>query len=289
MMMMMNPSSITYFLLLLSSLPTSTLSQLDQTVYYIYQSASNRSDCDGNAVTIDGQIIGDYFSLQGVPPNVGDSTTCAEQSLCALQPTSTQCTSLTTGVVDTSQVSVTIREDGNLLECNSRNPTAGEQLCTISPPACQNSKEYPDCTYSIVSGQDLVSDPTILQNDDPQPIEEIDQTVYLMLYTDGQCTEFGALRGILQDSPAEFPIVNATVTDDEGVETSVLCEQSLACLLNPNGSSCTSLPQTGNTSTLTYEIVDGTKRICYGDETGEDCTHVVNSTQCIPSVHFPGW
>jgi hypothetical protein len=192
-------------------------------------------------------------------------------------------------VVDTSQVSVTIREDGNLLECNSRNPTVDEQLCTISPPACQSSKEYPDCTYSIISGQDLVSDPTILQNDDPQPIEEIDQTVYLMLYTDGQCTEFGALRGMLQDSPAEFPILNATVIDDEGVETSVLCERSIACLLNPNGSSCTSLPQTGTTSTLTYEIVDGTKRICYGDDTGEDCTHMVNSTQCIPSVLFPGW
>jgi hypothetical protein len=262
--------------------------QLDQTVYYIYQPLEDATDsgCEDSAVAIDGQVVDDFFSQQKVPTTSGnENATCVTQTSCLLDPSSKQCLELTDGVVDTAQISVNIQQDGTLNECSSESVVSGDQLCTLSPPRCRESFSYPSCSHTLITGQELVDNPRLLLNENPP--KEVDEIVYLMYYTDESCTDFAAMEGILEGNPTTFPVVNDTIAADGEEETTISCEMSLACLMNPNGSTCSALPKSG-TSTLTYENRNGDMRICKGEETGEECTQVVDSSTCQESENFPG-
>lgn len=273
---------LSLLLVLNSCLVHPILAQLDQTVYYIYKEGSiTPSSCpETPALAVDGQVLGDFFSQQNVP--LTENATCLTHLTCLWDASSQQCQALTDGVVDTTQLSINVQQNGDLIECNSRNVALGRELCTINPPDCAPSDSFRACTRTLVTGPELVNNPRVLLYDKTQyPSNISDVTVYLMYYTDAECTDFAALKGILQDANNTFPIVNTSSNS---------CEQTLSCLLNPNGSTCSALPQTGLSTTISYEIVAGQPLVCYHDsETDEsDCIPVPDLSTCRPSTIFRG-
>lgn len=258
------------------------MAQLNQTTYFIYQSQSqissnqsssaSRNACSGLAVAVQGQVIGDFFSVQGADSE--NELSCSQETFCLLDPSSSQCQNMTNGVIDPAQLSITTRLDGQISECDTSNTDIGQDLCTIAPQPCRQSSKFPSCTYTLLTGPGLLAAPQVLLNENLPP--SANETLYWVFYTDSDCTDFGAMRGLVEDTPTTFPRVDGT---------KATCLQSLACLLNPTGTTCNSLPHNG-TSTFTYtRASDGTKQLC--SEASGDC-ETVERTSCTPSPVFLG-
>jgi hypothetical protein len=271
-------------LILLASTTSLSRAQLDQTVYYIYQSQG--TDCNGeHAVAVRGQVLDNSFSLQRASNNDGtSSSSCVEETFCLLNADSEQCLTLTGGLVNNAQVSVSytdqegVIDNGGqeqLLECDTSNSDIGQPLCIFDPPPCSASGSYPSCTYTLVTGTELVADPTVLYNANPP--SQIKQTAYSVFYSDDLCTELAAMQGI---------VLNTNYTVRAVPDTTVSCEESLACMLNPTGPSCADVSKDSPGEDVTGFLQQGK-----GGDTFEYCIDAKTcepvATTCTQSTVYP--
>jgi hypothetical protein len=120
----------------------------DSTYYLIYYSSLTGRGCVGSAVAVTGAVIDDEVTLQEA-----DTGSCAADTSCLLDATSSQCAGVTDGLVSTAEIVVSYREDGSsLVLCDTSNPDADQDTCVINPPICDGSSIYPSCTYFLVTG-----------------------------------------------------------------------------------------------------------------------------------------
>jgi len=142
-----------------------------------------------------------------------------------------------------------------------------------------------DCRFALLTGPELVDNPNLLLNEQETPLATWDDFVYLMYYTDAECTNFGAMKGLVADAPFTVPVL---VNDD--IATLATCEASLACLLNPTGGTCRSLSHYNATSmlTLTYSVSeDGRQQLC-NIGTGKCRDSNSNSTMLLQASSYVG-
>jgi len=270
--------------------PTDAIS--DETIYYIYQSR-DALGCGGHAVSVRGQLLDNSFSIQRVSSVGGgaagsqSTTTCADETFCLLAPQSNQCLALTGDVASTAQVSVTftdqsgiIDSDGQeqLLECDTSNSDNNQQLCIFSPPPCSESSAFPSCVVTLLTGQELVDDPSVLYN--PNPPEQVRETAYVVYYSDDICTDVEALHGIVLE----------TSNTVQGVDDTVSCEESVACLLNPTGPSCAALEASLSDTTTGFVVKrdneTGFLYSCSDNDESATCRNITTSA-CTKSQMFP--
>ncbi len=255
---------------------STVLAQLDNTVYYIYQSESDVA-CGQAAVAIQGYLMDESFTLQRAT-----SGTCSAEALCMLSPSSDGCLELTNSEANTASVSVSYAGGGGrqILECDTGNSDIGRDLCVESPLPCSESPSYPSCSYTLLTGQDLVDDPSVLSSTAAASSDDanVRNTGYTLYYSDEDCTALAALRGAVLET------TNTLV----GVDASVSCDASMACLLNPLGPSCAALPKQeeegagGTSSYMSYK--NGTLSSC--DAATGDCV-ATDPQGCAVSKAFP--
>ena len=201
---------------------------------------------------------------------------CSMQTRCSAKP-------ITNGIETTAEVSVILTDQSGIIdsggqeqlfECDTSNSDLDQQLCQFSPQPCSPSSAYPSCVYSIVTGQDLVDDPTILYN--PDPPKEVEQTVYAIYYSDEVCTEMQGLEGI----------VLGTSYSAQGVADTVSCELSMPCVLNPTGPSCANVDKSKVTTTGVFNY-QSPGELVYCD--GGDSASCQNATlnECSKSDLYP--
>ncbi|KAL3921617.1 MAG: hypothetical protein SGILL_002655, partial [Bacillariaceae sp.] len=285
-----NALAISAILFLLQASPTPA--QLEDTVYYVYQDA-DAVGCGGHAVAVRGQVLDNSFALQrAVSGNTGggdDNTTetpsesCVQEAFCLLDPFSLQCRAITNGIEAMAHVSVILTDQSGIIdaggqeqlfECDTSNSDIEQQLCQFSPQPCSPSSVYPSCLYSIVTGQELVDDPSILYN--PSPPKEVDQTVYAVYYSNEGCTEMEGMEGIVLG--AQYSA--------EGVADTVSCELSMPCMLNPTGPSCAATNKRDfNMSGVFNYQAEGDLVYCNGDANASCQNATLN--QCIKSDLYP--
>jgi hypothetical protein len=255
---------------LVSTLITAAVAQLDQTIYHIYQPESEVA-CGAATVAVQGQVIDESFLLQRAP-----SGSCSARTLCLLSPSSDGCIQLTDGLDNTASVSVSYTQGGQLLECDTSNSDIGEELCVTSPLPCAASSAYPPCTVTLLTGQDLVDDPTVLSSDVAASDVNVQNTGYTIYYSDEVCTKLAALRGTVLETNNTFL----------GVDVTVPCDESMACLLNPSGPACASLAKQQDGGETSGFLRYRNDTLLYCDASSGAC-NATNSRACARSTAFP--
>lgn len=266
------PASVLVVVVFSALATTTTFAQLDKTVYYIYQSASDVI-CGKSAIAIQGYVMEESFSLQRA-----SSGSCSADTRCMLSPSSDGCLELTNNVVNTASVSVSYVEDSSsrLVECDTSNSDVGEDLCVDSILPCSQSSVFPSCSYTLLTGQGLVNDPTILSsNVDASSDENVLNTGYTIYYSDEDCTKLAALKGTVLE----------TTDTIVGVDPSVPCDESMSCLLNPSGPSCAALAKQEGVET-SYFLKYSNDTLSYCDASSSVC-RPTNPNGCELSTTFP--
>ena len=248
---------------------------LNSTYYLIYYESQGARGCFGTSVAIEGGVIGDRKTFQ-----TADTGLCSAETTCLIDPISPQCVNATGGTLNTADIQITYTARGSLQLCDTSNVEVGEDLCLLDPPQCDASSLYPSCTYILVTGEELVASPAILENESPPATAG--ETVYNIFYTDPDCTQFGAMRGMMMDTPNEFL----------GVEDLELytCQDVLICLLNPGGEACGRIQTTSTTRSYFRRGGGDSSNIilnCSGAPGNETCAQAEFET-CQASALYPG-
>jgi hypothetical protein len=90
---------------------------------------------------------------------------------------------------------------------------------------------YPTCHFAAHLTSELTQNPTLLSNRDPFPATR--GQAYLVYHNDEACSDLAGPQILI------VGVTELTTTDD-----SVSCEDSMACLIQPNGLTCQAIPNT---------------------------------------------
>ena len=191
-------------------------------LYFVYyeddESSFSGSQCRANPVGIKGYASGDETPVLG-----GAGDTCAAEIACQIDVDSSACQNDLDRTVSGSAVTV-ITAEGDVQECDSTNFEIGSPECLFFD-GCEESSAYPHCNFDIVKTSDLQRNPEMLRNDDPGDLEDY---AYLVYYSDSFCTDIAGVRGAVSDTTFEIPRLGSDVS----------CDDAMACVLQPEGSTC---------------------------------------------------
>jgi hypothetical protein len=191
---------------------------------YLYLIYHGSDDCDGGfAATIQGFVSGDSFAAQGAA-----AFRCATETLCLVNSNSIQCSALNNTII--ANANFTVNDDGSIYECDDTNTGIGLEQCMLFGD-CEPSSLYPNCHFSAHLKSELTQNPTLLSNPNPYPATR--GQVYLVYHNDEACSDLAGLQSLIVGD------TEMIATDD-----SVSCEDSMTCLIQPNGSTCQAIPNT---------------------------------------------
>jgi hypothetical protein len=191
---------------------------------YLYLIYHGSDDCGGGfAVTIQGFVSGDSFAAQGAA-----AFRCATETLCLVNSNSIQCSALNNTFI--ANVNFTVNDDSSIYECDDSNTDIGLEQCMLFGD-CEPSSLYPNCHFSAHLKSELTQNPTLLFNPNPYPATR--GQVYLVYHNDEACSNLAGLQSLI------VGVKEMIATND-----SVSCEESMACLIQPNGSTCQAIPNT---------------------------------------------
>jgi hypothetical protein len=212
---------ISLFSLLISFALLAQSEPLEPYLYLIYHGTD---DCSGGfADTVQGFVSGDSLTVQGAA-----AFRCATETLCLVNSNSIQCSFLAkTGIANAN---FTVNEDGSIYECDDSNSVINFKECMLFGE-CEPSSIYPSCHFSAHLKSELIQNPTLLSN--PNPFPATLGQVYLVYHNDETCSTLAGLQSLIVGD------TELTTTDD-----SISCEDSMACLIQPNGSTCQAIPNT---------------------------------------------
>jgi hypothetical protein len=194
---------------------------LEPYVYLIYHGAD---DCSGGfADTVQGFVSGDSFTSQGAA-----EFRCATETLCLVNSNSIQCSALNKGII--ANGNFTVNDDGSIYECDDTNSGISLEQCMLFGE-CEASSLYPSCHFSAHLTSELTENPTLLSN--PNPFPATRGQVYLVYHDDETCSHLVGLQSLI-----------VGVTEIVTTDISVSCQDSMACLIQPNGSTCQAIPNT---------------------------------------------
>jgi hypothetical protein len=231
-------------------------------VYLVYRDSDTCSG--GSADTVQGFVSGDTFTITGATADL-----CATETLCLVNSESPQCLAIT----DTTTVNAnfTVNDDGSIYQCDDSNSGIGLEECLLFDE-CEASSVYPSCHYTANLKSELAQDPRLLSNPNPSPAAR--GQVYLVYHNDDTCNDLAGLQSLIVGD------TEVTTVPDE----SVSCEDSMACLVQPNGSTCQAIPNT-STANVTTETRNNGRDVFGCDDEGicEDR----DPTACVKSSIFP--
>jgi hypothetical protein len=199
-------------------------------LYLIYHGSD---DCGGGfAATVQGFVSGDSFAAQGAA-----AFRCATETLCLVNSNSIQCSALNNTII--ANANFTVNDDGSIYECDDTNTGIGLEQCMLFGD-CEPSSLYPSCHFSAHLKSELTQNPKLLFNRNPYPATR--GQVYLVYHNDEACSDLAGIQSLI------VGVTEIIATDDN-----VSCEDSMACLIQPNGSKCQAIPNTipGHTSVET--------------------------------------
>ena len=241
-------------------------------LYFVYyeddEFSFSGSQCRRNPVGIEGYASGDEASVTG---GAGDN--CAEEIACQIDVNSGACQNDLARTVSGSVVTV-ITDDGQIQECDSTNFEIGLPECLFFD-GCEESSAYPHCHFDIVKTSDLQRNPEMLRNDDPGDLEDY---AYLVYYSDSSCTDIAGVKGAVSDTTFEIPRLDSDVS----------CDDAMACVLQPDGSTCQtirSLTKDLGVSKLRAQTRGDQVFECdsSNEQVGEDTCAVLDPQPCRPS------
>lgn len=163
---------------------------------------------------------------------IGSSTgDCAEETACLSEQTSESCRealNLEQTIVATGMFAV--NADGEVSQCDTSNSVVDQNQCgPHGPGLCYKSSVYPACFFKVLSSAQLLENLNLLQNNDPSP--KIQNTLYLIFYSDRYCDQFQGLGGIVAGTN-----LTATIPDIGS------CREAMACFMEPLSDACLELP-----------------------------------------------
>lgn len=239
-------------------------------LYYVfYEDDAFGTQCRANPVAIKGYVSANEFPVTG-----GSGVTCAAEMACQIDANSNQCEDLDRTVSGSGVTVVTA--DGQIQECDSTNFVVGQTECFFFE-GCTESSAYPRCNFDIVKTSDLQSDPMMLANDDPSDLEDY---AYLVYYTDDFCTDIAGVKGAVSGTTFEIPRLGRDVA----------CDDAMACVLQPDGSTCQTIRAVSSSGDLDEAKVRVQTRgdkvfecDSFNEAVGEDTCAVIEPRPCRPS------
>jgi hypothetical protein len=205
------------------------LAQSEPLEPYLYLIYHGSDDCSGGfATTIQGFVSGDSFTAQGAA-----AFRCATETLCLVNSNSIQCSALNNTII--GNANFIVNDDGSIYECDDTNSGLGLEQCMLFGD-CEPSSLYPNCHFSAHLKPELTQNPTLLYN--PNPFPATRGQVYLVYHNDEACSDLAGLQSLV-----------VGVTEMIATDNSVSCEDSMACLIQPNGSTCQAIPNTIHVNT----------------------------------------
>mmetsp|Transcript_18624 Transcript_18624/g.34704 ORF Transcript_18624/g.34704 Transcript_18624/m.34704 type:complete len:355 (+) Transcript_18624:168-1232(+) len=185
--------------------------------------------------------------LQALKDKDGNDVSCVESMACAFLPEGRTCEAL--GVSgEFTTVTIDIREDGDVYECDDSNPAAGQDECSvIDPTACMQSSTY-NCHFKFVSLSTLKTNPNafIPPSTGTSTIAGLEKYAYLTYYNDDSCSDVAGIRGFVSDNPYLLARV--------GEEQDYTCAEAMPCFLQEDGTVCESLDLTGEPASSVIQV-----------------------------------
>lgn len=248
-------SALSAFALLVQSEP------LEPYFYLIYYTSDDCSS--GFADTFQGFVSGNTFTAKGA-----DELRCATETLCLINSNSIQCSALSNTII--GNANFTVNDDGSIYECDDSNSDIGLDECLLFGD-CEPSSLYPSCHFSAHLKSELIQNPTLIYNPIPYPATR--GQVYLVYHNDEACSDLAGLQSLI-----------VGVTEIITTDNSVSCEESMACLIQPNGSTCQAIP-----NTIPVNISVETRN--FGQDVfgcdGEGVCEVRDPHACVKSSIYP--
>ena len=295
-------------LVVYSSLTWSSLSAAsdESTVYVIYREEggggcrrSPGKNDDGTTppiVGVRGFVLDEEYSLVGGSSD-DETGSCSEEMACFVAPQSEACLNLdrtfeaygeiiSQHVPPTTSTSLIIPGGGgdddatNYYNCVRKSPS----LSQCYQVRCGSSSLYPHCSFDIISTSDLVDNLKSLEENNAD--SESNDIVYAAHYSDKACStdNFAGLRGFLADGQTgtQVPVLG------DGSD----CNQSMACLLQPDSFACEVLSPLG-VAGVTISVVEGANgeaayQLCTLSNNEQKCQNIsAGGRECIQSPIFP--
>ena len=193
---------------------------------------------------------------------------------CQIDANSNQCENLDRTVSGPGVTVITA--DGQIQECDSTNFVVGQSECFFFE-GCTASSAYPHCSFDIVKTSDLQYDPTRLANDDPSGLEDY---AYLVYYTDDSCTDIAGIKSAVSGTTFEIPRLGRDVA----------CDDAMACVLQPDGSTCETIravTSSGDLGEAKVRVQTRGDKVfecdSFNEVVGEDTCAVIEPRPCRPS------
>lgn len=287
-----------------SSLIWSSLSAIsdESTVYVIYREEggggcrrSPGKNDDGTTppiVGVRGFVLDEEYSLVGGSSD-DETGSCAEEMACFVAPQSEACLNLNRTfeaygeivaqhVPPTTSTSLIIPggddDATNYYNCVRKSPS----LSQCYQIRCGSSSLYPHCSFDIISTSDLADNLKSLEENSAD--SESNGIVYAAHYSDKACStaNFAGLRGFLAygQTGTQVPVLG------DGSD----CNQSMACLLQPDSFACEVLSPLG-VAEVTISVVEDANgeaayQMCTLSDNEQQC-QITLAGECIQSPVFP--
>jgi hypothetical protein len=221
----------------------------------------------------------------------GQDISCVDAMACLYMPYGPTCTALLGGKQEEVAVNFTLDDGDVLYECDPSNVAVGQPECaTLNYSSCVQSSVY-NCHWHVFT-QDMLRDepishipPTVAAGDvrDDNATASasngpLGKYALLAYYNDDDCSTLVGIRAFVANEPWSlrgFP----------GNEENYTCEQSMACFLNENGTSCESMISSVRPAGDDLRVEDdGDVYLCWG--TDHECG-VIEKDACMSSDFYP--
>jgi len=266
-----------FAILLCRSVSVAAASSVESLYVLYHDEAQESQGCQAQTVVgMRALLVDQTYSIIGA-----QSSSCAEEMSCFVSSSSDACQSLSK-TYEAYGALVPGTEEGTYFNCANASPSFSR---CYEIDKCGGSSLYPSCTFDVLSSSGLAENLDSILSDDEAVEKRNDNVVYSLYYTDDQCSaaSFAGLRGFLVDeSGTQLPTFNANGGDD-----AIMCEDAMACLLEPEGSACSSLnPQ--SVAEITVGVEDSFFRLCVSYDAAEEQCENIQHNSCIESPAYPG-
>lgn len=127
-----------------------------------------------------------------------------------------------------------------------------------------------------------LQDPTLFANSSPEDLNDMENYYYFIYYDDDECKDVVGLKAFISNN--DYDVLKVS----EGVS----CLDSMSCLYNPDGESCSKVKTEDAPFPFSYETGENAAELssCRGtivDQEDEECA-AVSADSCLSSGVFPG-
>lgn len=179
-------------------------------------------DCAaGSAVGIGGFVSNETWAFGGA-----DGGSCGAEMSCFLDNASADCASMEKTIDASGQF--VVDEEGKFYSCVN-------EVCRVRDGECNDSALFPNCSFRMISFDDLKEDPSLMMNEGMGATN----TAYGVFFSDDKCTDAVGVVGRVSGTSFELPLVGYPEAD--GSTSTLTCEDMMVCMLNPDGEACSAM------------------------------------------------